>query len=55
MRSLVIATGAEPVVRVTRFVSADDEGAEQDSWQETPDGTTLTEPVRRRSTWLDFQ
>lgn len=55
VRSLVIEPGTEPYVHVTRFVSGDAEGAEQDSWTETPDGVRLTEPRRRRSTWLDFQ
>jgi hypothetical protein len=55
IRSLVVEPGREPIIRVTRFVSADDEGAEQDSWHESLDGLSLTEPVRRRSTWVDFQ
>ena len=55
VRSLVVRPGAEPYVSVTRFVSGDADGAEQESWRETPDGTHLTEPERRRSTWLEFQ
>jgi hypothetical protein len=55
VRSLVIRQGSEPFISVTRFVSGDAEGAEQDSWRETPDGARLTEPQRRRSTWLEFQ
>jgi hypothetical protein len=55
LRSLAVEPNVAPKVRVTRFVSADADGAEQDSWEETPDGTRLTEPQRRRSTWLDFQ
>lgn len=55
IRSLVIRAGSEPYVRVTRFVSGDADGAEQDSWTETPDGISLTEPERDRSTWLEFQ
>jgi F420-dependent oxidoreductase-like protein len=55
LRSLVTQPNTDPIVRVTRFVSADGEGAEQDSWEETPDGTRLGEPKRRRSTWLEFQ
>ena len=55
VRSLVIEPGSEPYIQVTRFVSGNAEGAEQDSWTETPDGVRLTEPRRRRSTWLDFQ
>jgi F420-dependent oxidoreductase-like protein len=55
LRSLVVRPNSEPIVRVTRFVSADAVGAEQDSWEETPDGTRLGEPKRRRSSWLEFQ
>src|SRR6266550_4810675 len=55
VRSLVVEAGSEPYVQVTRFVSGDAEGAEQESWTETPDGDRLTETRRRRSTWLDFQ
>jgi hypothetical protein len=55
IRSLVIRAGSEPSVRVTRFVSGDADGAEHDSWTETPDGVRLTEPARNRSTWLEFQ
>jgi hypothetical protein len=55
VRSLVVEPGHDPVIRVTRFVSADAEGAGQEHWLETPDGTRLNEPERRRSTWLGFQ
>jgi hypothetical protein len=55
VRSLVVEVGMEPYVQVTRFVSGDAEGAEQESWTETPGGVRLTEPRRRRSSWLDFQ
>jgi hypothetical protein len=55
VRSLVVRAGTDPYVRVTRFVSGDAEGAEQESWTETRDGAPLTEPERRRSTWLEFQ
>jgi hypothetical protein len=55
VRSLVIRAGSEPHVRVTRFVSGDADGAEHESWTESPDGVRLTEPERGRSTWLEFQ
>ena len=55
VRSLIVEGAGEPYVGVTRFVSGDDEGADQEFWRETPDGTRLTEPQRRRSTWLEFQ
>ena len=55
VRALVLEQGRDPYVKVTRFVSGDAEGAEQESWTETPDGEPLTEPERRRTTWLGFQ
>ena len=55
VRALVVETGSEPYVQITRFVSGDAEGAEQESWTETPDGVRLTEPKRRRTAWLGFQ
>jgi hypothetical protein len=55
VRSLVVEAGKGPYVQVTRFVSGDAEGAEQESWTETHDGDRLTEPRRRRSAWLEFQ
>jgi hypothetical protein len=55
VRSLVVEAGSEPYVQVARFVSGNAEGAEQESWTETPDGVRLTEPRRRGSTWLDLQ
>ncbi|MDP9272615.1 MAG: hypothetical protein M3O93_03645, partial [Chloroflexota bacterium] len=55
LRTRVVRAGQDEVVHVTRFVSADAEGAEQESWEETPEGTRLSDPQRRRSTWLGFQ
>jgi hypothetical protein len=55
VRSLVVEAGEEPYVAVTKFVSGDDEGADQEHWRETIDGARLTEPQRRRSTWRQFQ
>jgi hypothetical protein len=55
IRSLVIEPGKDPVVGVTRFVAADADWGEQESWRETLEGQRLGEPVRRRSTWLEFQ
>jgi hypothetical protein len=51
----VVERGSEPFISVTRFVSGDADGADQEHWRETPDGARLTEPARRRSSWLDFQ
>jgi hypothetical protein len=55
VRALVVEAGREPYVQITRFVSGDAEGAEQESWTETPDGARLSEPTRRRTAWLGFQ
>jgi hypothetical protein len=55
VRSLVIEPGKDPVIGVTRFVAADPEGGEQETWRETLEGQPLSEPVRRRSTWLELQ
>ncbi|MEA2608849.1 MAG: hypothetical protein QOJ75_1092 [Chloroflexota bacterium] len=55
IRSLVIEAGREPFIHVTRFVSADADGAERETWDEALDGSRLAEPARQRSTWLDFQ
>lgn len=55
IRMLVTERDREPYVHVTRFVATDEIGAEQESWEETEDGRRLSEPRRRRSTWLDFQ
>ena len=55
VRSLVTEAGGAPFVHVVRFVTVDDDGADQESWRETVDGVPTTEPKRRRSTWLEFQ
>jgi hypothetical protein len=55
VRALVIEPGIEPYVRVTQFVDADDEGADQAFWTEATNGAQLSEPRPRRSTWLEFQ
>jgi hypothetical protein len=55
VRSLVVPANGEPFVRVTRFVSGDPEGSDQEIWTESPDGARLTEPERGRSSWVEFQ
>jgi hypothetical protein len=55
VRALVVEAGSEPYIAITRFVSADDEGADLEYWRETPDGAPLTDPRKHRSTWLEFQ
>jgi hypothetical protein len=55
VRALVVRPGQPPYVRITRFGLGDSEGADRETWTETPDGTRLTEPEHDRSTWLEFQ
>jgi hypothetical protein len=55
VRSLIVDGGAEPYVRVTRFVAGDSEGGERDVWTETLDGRPLTELERGYATWLELQ
>jgi hypothetical protein len=55
IRVRVFELGQPPYVGVTKFVSGDAAGAEQESWRETPNGERLTEPRLVRSTWLELQ
>jgi hypothetical protein len=55
VRFLIEGAGAEPFIRVTRFVEGDEEGAEHESQQYSLDGQALGQPVRGRSTWIEFQ
>ena len=55
IRALIIQAGTAPYVRVTRFLAGDGEGADRESWTETPEGVRLTEMERDHSTWLEFQ
>jgi hypothetical protein len=55
VRALIARAGTEPYIRVTRFLTGDGEGADQESWTETQEGARLTEPERDHSTWLEFQ
>jgi hypothetical protein len=55
LRLRVEVQGQEPILRATRFVETDDQGAVQEFRRFTPKGEPLDEPVRRRSSWLDFQ
>jgi hypothetical protein len=55
LRLRLDARGEEPVLRVSRFVETDDEGALQESGRFSLAGEPLDEPTPRRSSWLDFQ
>ncbi len=55
IRRLVARAGEEPHVHVARFLTGDDDGGEQESWTETPEGTRLTEPETGHSTWRELQ
>ena len=55
IRRLVLRSGQEPYVQVTRFTTGDEDGGDQESWTETPEGERLTEPETGRSIWRDLQ
>lgn len=55
IRTLVERVGAEPYIRVHRYVSVDDEGAWLESARFTTDGAALDDPETGRSTWADLQ
>ena len=55
VRTLVVRAGQEPYVRVTRFSTGDGDGADQELWTETPDGTRLTETETGHSIWRELQ
>ena len=55
IRRLVVRAGEAPYVHVSRFLAGDEDGGEQESWTETPDGTRITEPATGRSAWRDLQ
>ena len=55
LRFRIERAGAEPVIRVSRYVEVDAEGAVQESWPEGLDGKRRSEPERERSTWLELQ
>jgi hypothetical protein len=55
IRRLVARGGAEPFVHATRFLTGDEDGADQESWTETPDGVRLTEPETSRVVWRELQ
>jgi hypothetical protein len=55
VRTLVVRAGQEPYVHVTRFSTGDEERSDQEFWNETPDGTRLTETETGHSTWREFQ
>ena len=54
-RLRIEAVGEDPQLRVTRFVETDADGAVQESQRFNMAGEPLGDPVRRRSSWLDFQ
>ncbi len=51
----MVRGGEEPYVHVSRFLGGDEDGGDQESWTETPDGTRLTEPATGHSTWRELQ
>ena len=55
VRALVVQAGEDRYVRVTRFLTGDEEGADQEVWTETLDGTRLTETELGHSNWRELQ
>jgi len=55
VRALVVQAGQEPYVRVTRFLTGDDDGGNQEFWNESLDGTRLTEPETGHAIWRELQ
>ena len=55
VRALVVRAGEEPYVRVIRFSTGDEEGADQEVWTEMLDGTRLTETETGHSNWRERQ
>jgi hypothetical protein len=47
--------GQDPVVRISRYVETDTDGAVQETWTEDREGRRLSDPERERSTWLELQ
>ena len=55
IRMRIERAGADPVINVSRYLSADESGAVRESWDETPTGERIGEPEQSRETWLDLQ
>jgi hypothetical protein len=47
--------GADPVLRIVRYVAADADEGEQEAWVEGPDGLPAGAAERSRATWLELQ
>jgi len=55
LRFRIEQAGQDPVVRVSRYVAPDTDGAVQESWTEDLEGRRVSDPERERSTWLELQ
>jgi len=55
VRALVVRAGQEPYVRVTRFLTGDAHGGDQEFWEERLDGTHLTAPDTGHAIWRELQ
>ena len=55
LRFRIERAGEEPVIRVSRYMEVDAEGAVQESWAEDLDGQRRSETERERSTWLELE
>ena len=55
IRTLVVRAGQDPIVHVIRFLTGDEDGADQESWNETPDGIRLSDTETGHSNWRELQ
>jgi hypothetical protein len=55
IRLRVERLGADPVIHVSRYLSADDREAVRESWDETLDGERIGEAEQSAETWQDLQ
>lgn len=51
----VASKGEPPVITITRFVSRDSEGGEQETWMTDESGTPLGDVSRSSFAWTDLQ
>jgi len=55
LRFQIERAGQDPMVRVSRYVETDIDGAVQESWTEDLEGRRVSDRERERSTWLALQ
>lgn len=55
IRLRVERAGADSMIHVSSYLSADERGAVRESWDETLDGERVGEAEQSRETWLELQ